>query len=108
MINAYFDVLVRYGDQSEVLNFRDLIEVQANRDGTPDVRFRNLEYDLTRAIKRATSGFQSVDNLLASLPGAGQADPLRHRGHAARAAARTRPPPSRRWARSWRPSPTAS
>ncbi len=68
VINAYFDVLVRYGDQSEVLNFRDLIEVQANRDGTPDVRFRNLEYDLTRTVKRATSGFQSVDNLLASLP----------------------------------------
>jgi ABC-2 type transport system permease protein len=69
VINAYFDVLVRYGDQSEVLNFRDLIEVQANRDGSPDVRFRNLEYDLTRTIKRVTSGFQSVDNLLASLPG---------------------------------------
>ena len=68
VINAYFDVLVRYGDQSEVLNFRDLIDVQANRDGSPEVRFRNLEYDLTRAIKRATSGFQSVDNLLASLP----------------------------------------
>jgi ABC-2 type transport system permease protein len=68
VINAYFDVLVRYGDQSEVLSFRDLIEVQANRDGSPDVRFRNLEYDLTRSIKRATSGFQSVDNLLASLP----------------------------------------
>ncbi len=70
VINAYFDVLVRYGDQSQVLNFRDLIEVQASRDGTPDVRFRNLEYDLTRAIKRTTSGFQSVDNLLASLPNA--------------------------------------
>lgn len=70
VINAYFDVLVRYGDQSEVLNFRDLIEVQAGSDGTPDVRFRNLEYDLTRTIKRATSGFQSVDNLLASLPNA--------------------------------------
>ena len=67
VINAYFDVLVRYGDQSEVLNFQDLIEVQGNRDGTTDVRFRNLEYDLTRTIKRVTSGFQSVDSLLASL-----------------------------------------
>ncbi len=51
VINAYFDVLVRYGDQSEVLNFRDLIEVQADRSGEPDVRFRNLEYDLTRAAQ---------------------------------------------------------
>ncbi len=68
VINAYFDVLVRYGDQSEVLNFQDLIEVQSLRDGTVDVHFRNLEYDLTRAIKKAVYGFQSVDTLLASLP----------------------------------------
>jgi ABC-2 type transport system permease protein len=69
VINAYFDVLVRYGDQTEVLNFQDLIEVQPTGDGGADVRFRNLEYDLTRTIKRTTSGFQSVDNLLASLDG---------------------------------------
>lgn len=69
VINAYFDVLIRYGDQSEILNFRDLIEVQSDRSGQTTVSFRNLEYDLTRGIKRAASGFQSVDNLLASLPG---------------------------------------
>ena len=67
VINAYFDILVRYGDQNEVLNFRDLIEVQPRRDGTVDVRLRNLEYDLTRAIKKVVYGFQSVDTLLASL-----------------------------------------
>ena len=35
VINAYFDILVRYGDQNVVLNFRDLIEVkrQAGRHG---------------------------------------------------------------------------
>ncbi|NOZ72710.1 MAG: hypothetical protein GXP38_12505, partial [Chloroflexi bacterium] len=27
VINSYFDILVRYGDQSTVLNFQDLIEV---------------------------------------------------------------------------------
>jgi ABC-2 type transport system permease protein len=67
VINAYFDVLVRYGDQSDVLNFQELIEVEAQRDGTVDVHFRNLEYDLTSAIKKAVYGFQSVDTLLASL-----------------------------------------
>ncbi len=67
VINAYFDVLVRYGDQSDVLNFQDLIEVESQRDGTVDVHFRNLEYDLTSAIKKAVYGFQSVDTLLASL-----------------------------------------
>lgn len=68
VINAYFDVLVRYGDQNEQLNFRDLIEVEPLRDGSISVRFRNLEYDLTRAIKKAVYGFQSVDSLLAALP----------------------------------------
>ncbi len=68
VVNAYFDILVRYGDQSEVLNFRDLIEVESFRDGEVDVRLRNLEYDLTRAIKKSVFGFQSIDAILASLP----------------------------------------
>jgi ABC-2 type transport system permease protein len=67
VINSYFDILVRYGDQHEVLNFRDLMEVEARRDGTAEVRLRNPEYDLTRAVKKAVYGFQSVDELLASL-----------------------------------------
>src|SRR5512141_2581509 len=32
VVNAYFDILVRYGDQSATLNFRDLIEVTQNAD----------------------------------------------------------------------------
>lgn len=68
VVNAYFDILVRYGDQNEVLNFRDLIEVEAFRDGQVDVRLRNLEYDLTRAIKKTVYGFQNLDSVLAALP----------------------------------------
>jgi ABC-2 type transport system permease protein len=67
VVNAYFDVLVRYGDQSEVLNFRDLIEVQPFPNGEVEVQLRNLEYDLTRAIKKTVFGFQSTDALLASI-----------------------------------------
>lgn len=67
VINSYFDVLVRYGDQNTVLSFRDLIEVQSRRDGQPDVRFRNLEYDLTRAVKKVVYGFQSIDSVFAAL-----------------------------------------
>ena len=72
VINSYFDILVRYGDQNEVLSFRDLIEVEARRDGMPDVRLRNLEYDLTRSIKKVVYGFQSVDAVLAAM-----GDPVR-------------------------------
>ncbi|MFC1466739.1 MAG: Gldg family protein [Candidatus Brachytrichaceae bacterium NZ_4S206] len=67
LINTYFDILVRYGDQNTVLNFRDLIEVEQRRDGTIDVRLRNLEYDLTRAIKKVTSGFRGIESVFAAL-----------------------------------------
>jgi ABC-2 type transport system permease protein len=66
IVNAYFDVLIRYGDQSAVLNFRDLIEVTPRRDGSADVRLRNLEYDLTSSIKKVVYGFQSIDSVLAA------------------------------------------
>ncbi|MFZ1755451.1 MAG: Gldg family protein [Caldilineaceae bacterium] len=67
VINSYFDILVRYGNQHVVLNFGDLIDVKPNRDGTIDVSLRNLEYDLTRSVKKVVYGFQSLDTLLASL-----------------------------------------
>jgi ABC-2 type transport system permease protein len=66
IINSYFDILIRYGDQYHVLNFRDLIEVEPHGD-TVDVRLRNLEYDLTSTIKKVVYGFQSVDAVLAAL-----------------------------------------
>ncbi|MGW8251779.1 MAG: DUF7088 domain-containing protein [Anaerolineales bacterium] len=66
VINSYFDILVRYGDQSEVLSFRDLIEVVPSPQGA-DVHLRNLEYDLTSSIKKVVYGFQSVDSILAEL-----------------------------------------
>jgi ABC-2 type transport system permease protein len=66
VINSYFDILIRYGDQTEVLSFDDLIEVEPRRDGI-DVRLRNLEYDLTRSIKKTVYGFQSIDAVLAAL-----------------------------------------
>jgi len=68
IINSYFNILIHYGDQNVVLSYSDLIEVTARPDGTPDVHLRNLEYDLTRSIKKAVYGFQSVDTLLAGLP----------------------------------------
>lgn len=67
VVNAYFDILIRYGDQNVVLNFRDLIEIESHRNGQVDVRLRNLEYDLTRAIKKVVYGFQSVDAVLAAM-----------------------------------------
>jgi ABC-2 type transport system permease protein len=67
VVNAYFDILIRYGDQNVVLGFSDLIEVQPSPNGQLDVSLRNLEYDLTRSIKKVIFGFQSVDAVLAQM-----------------------------------------
>ncbi|MBN1315388.1 MAG: Gldg family protein [Anaerolineales bacterium] len=67
VINSYFDILIRYGDQHVVLGFQDLIEVQYSRSNQAEVTLRNLEYDLTRSIKKVIYGFQSVDAVLASM-----------------------------------------
>jgi ABC-2 type transport system permease protein len=67
VINSYFHLLIRYGDQHVVLSFEDLIEVQPSRSGDVEVGLRNLEYDLTSAIKKVVYGFQSVDAVLAAM-----------------------------------------
>ena len=67
VVNAYFDILVRYGDQFQTMNVIDLVEIEPYASGDVEVRLRNLEYDLTRAIKKTVYGFQSIDNVLASL-----------------------------------------
>ncbi len=67
VINSYFNILMRYGDQSVILNYGDLIEVETLPDNTLDVHLRNLEYDLTRSIKKVVFGFQSVDSVLAAM-----------------------------------------
>lgn len=75
IVNSYFDVLVSYGDQYEVLGFQDLIRVDRGRAGATEVRLRNFEYDLTRAIKKASSGFRSIESLFAALGGPAEGGP---------------------------------
>ncbi len=64
--NIYFNILVRYGDQHEVFGFRDITQIEPLADGGIEVRLRNLEYDLTRAVKKSAYGFQSIDTALES------------------------------------------
>ena len=58
LVSSYFDVLVQYGDEYEVLDFRDLIEVKVTGEADLDVRLRNPEYDITRAVKKVLYGFR--------------------------------------------------
>lgn len=68
LVNSYFNVLVQYGDQYEVLGFRDLIEIKAASETDIDVQLRNPEYDITRAIKKTLAAYQSAGNLFEQLP----------------------------------------
>lgn len=67
VVNSFFTILVRYGDQYDTLTFEDLIEFYADNNGA-QVRLRNLEYDLTSTIKRVSQDFQTLASVLADLP----------------------------------------
>ena len=67
LVNSYFDVLVQYGDEYEVLSFRDLIEVKVRGEADLDVQLKNPEYEITRAIKKVLYGFQGGDSVFASM-----------------------------------------
>jgi ABC-2 type transport system permease protein len=67
VVNVYFNVVVRYGDQFEVLGFRDLIETKSQSEGDVQVALRNPEYDITRTIKKVLNEYQSQGDLYAYL-----------------------------------------
>jgi ABC-2 type transport system permease protein len=49
------------------LGFDELIEIVPSASGVPDVQLHNLEYDLTRSIKKVVYGFQSIESVLARM-----------------------------------------
>ena len=65
--NSYFDVLVQYGDQFEILGFRDLIEVKVKGSDDLEVELRNPEYDITRAIRKTLYSYQGGGDLFADI-----------------------------------------
>ena len=65
--NSYFDVLIQYGDQFEVLGFRDLIEIKVKGGDDLDVELRNPEYDITRAIRKTLYSYQGGGDLFADI-----------------------------------------
>jgi ABC-2 type transport system permease protein len=67
VVNSYFAILVKYGDKYQTLSFQDLIEVQPE-GADVTVRLRNLEYDLTRVIRKVSGEFSTLPALLQKLP----------------------------------------
>jgi len=69
VVNSFFHILIRYGDEYEVLSFQDLIDVKPDGEAGIEVRLRSLEYDFTRTIKKVSQEFQSLEAILSKLPG---------------------------------------
>ncbi len=69
IINSYFAILVKYGNKYQTLQFGDLIEVKGSGMKAPEVKLRNLEYDLTKTIKKVVHGFQPLESLFARVNG---------------------------------------
>lgn len=69
VVNSYFNVLVQYGDEYQVLGFRDLIEIKTAGETDLDVKLRNPEHDLTRAIKKVLHSYQAGGNLFDTVKG---------------------------------------
>ena len=63
IVNAYFALVVKFGDQYVRYGFEDLIAIEPLPDGDVDVRLRNLEYDIARAIRKVTASFRSTEEL---------------------------------------------
>ncbi|MGY6275454.1 Gldg family protein [Methylomonas sp. MgM2] len=69
IVSSYFNVLVKYGDEYQVLGFRDLIELKANSETDLEVQLRNPEHDLTRAVRKVLNAYQSGGNLFDTVKG---------------------------------------
>ena len=67
LVNSYFDVLIQYGDEYEVLSFRDLLEFKVLGESDIDVQLKNPEFDVTRSIKKVLFGFQGGSSVFTSI-----------------------------------------
>lgn len=68
-VNAYFHVLIQYGDEHKVLSFEDLVDIKRDHSSdSVELRLKGLEYTLTKAMKGVSQEFLSLDALMATEP----------------------------------------
>ena len=69
IVSSYFNLLIHYGDEYQVLGFQDLVEVKAGSESNIEVQLRNPQYDITRAIKHVLRSYQAGGNLFDTVTG---------------------------------------
>ncbi len=68
VVNSYFHILVAYGDQYQVLGYRDLIDLKVRSETDLEVALKNPEYEITQAIRKVLDQYQGGGNPFAHLP----------------------------------------
>jgi len=63
VVSTYFHVLIKYGDQNVVLDFRDLIDTKREQGADVSVGLRDPEYEITQAIRKVAFQYRSGDVL---------------------------------------------
>ncbi|HLK71749.1 MAG TPA: Gldg family protein [Steroidobacteraceae bacterium] len=67
VVNTYFDILVSYGDQTQVLTFRDLIDVKARGESNISVELKDPEYTITSAVRKVLLSYQGGGSVFDAL-----------------------------------------
>jgi len=62
VVNSYFHVLVSYGDQYQVLDYEDLVDVKVGSETDLEVALRNPEYEITAAVRKVLNQYQGGGN----------------------------------------------
>jgi ABC-2 type transport system permease protein len=65
VVNTYFHLVVAYGDQHQVIDLTGLLR----NNGSGTWYLDNLEYEITKTIRKVAYSFQSLDGLFASMRG---------------------------------------
>jgi len=67
VVNAYFNLVIAYGDQFETLDFHNLIDIKVRGEGDFDVLLKDPEYAITSAIRKVVHAYRTGGNLFAGL-----------------------------------------
>lgn len=67
IVSSYFNLLVQYGSEYQVLGFRDLIDVKSRAETDVEVVLRNPELEITRTVKKLQQAYHAGDDLFAGV-----------------------------------------
>lgn len=66
-VNAYFHILIQYGDEHKLLSFEELVDIKRDHSSdSVELKLKGLEYVFTKAMKGVSQEFLSLEALMAT------------------------------------------